>query len=642
MGQMHATLSKVTHVSLQAEATTAAHLRWFSLDDKSELFEDITVADSWIQQFANDVKYFHLHVRRALRTGEALLENIASGAERKYIQQHLPPDMHVGHVVASVLVWRRSTMKVLIFIMFLATLSLGFWCRKDWRDALTYDQDFGRLETYSDWRLEREEAEEDASFISYSSSLTQKVQYAMTREVIMVLAIGTSARLVFSVCSIFFVVSAEKNWVCIRRSSRLLAAAWFLVVAVPFAITMVPTRMWIDWTEVETMVNVYRRELHSYIQPSAWLLELQSACDVLEKDGDQVTTDAITVATGTCQAVKVLPKRVLYLPLTWKFWTWSRVDLRPAHKTCALVNQHISNVNFTSAMKEMKATCREMEHTLNQQINDFNNTATPEIIEYFANNVKTLAGVTSGLAVATRISVPLFPAALSIAPGILRGSLALKMLIPQSTVPGMFILILPWIYAPLVWALYSISFQLLGNYLLLLGLSVLAARPVIYYVVGKAHDIDTPMTDQKAAEAVQEMDKKIWYSTVVGTVLVVLALSGSVFRIVNLNFGADKTQVKDGAALDWTKETEAQMLEYFFLVNDMKSFTFTALSWVILLATKMLQDYYMTNVAGVDWMSGQMIEFREKGGEKSVKDEVQREYRKRMTSLVDLDDRTAK
>ena len=41
------------------------------------------------------------------------------------------------------------------------------------------------------------------------------------------------------------------------------------------------------------------------------------------------------------------------------------------------------------------------------------------------------------------------PAAVAIAPALLRGSLTVKQLIPQSTIPGMFVILLPWLYCPL-------------------------------------------------------------------------------------------------------------------------------------------------------------------------------------------------
>lgn len=66
------------------------------------------------------------------------------------------------------------------------------------------------------------------------------------------------------------------------------------------------------------------------------------------------------------------------------------------------------------------------------------------------------------------------PAAIAIAPGLVKGALNVKMLVPQSSLPGVFIVVLPWLYCPIVWCLYNFAFQLIGNWMVLVGLILLA------------------------------------------------------------------------------------------------------------------------------------------------------------------------
>ena len=51
----------------------------------------------------------------------------------------------------------------------------------------------------------------------------------------------------------------------------------------------------------------------------------------------------------------------------------------------------------------------------------------------------------------------MIPAAVAIAPGLMKGALAVKMLVPQSSLPGVFVVLLPWLYCPIMWCLYSES-----------------------------------------------------------------------------------------------------------------------------------------------------------------------------------------
>ena len=83
----------------------------------------------------------------------------------------------------------------------------------------------------------------------------------------------------------------------------------------------------------------------------------------------------------------------------------------------------------------------------------------------------TIAGINACLAFKIMV-----PSAVSMAPGLIRGALKIKTLVPQSSLPGIFILMLPWLFCPLVWAVYNLVFQLVGDVVLLLGLLILACQ----------------------------------------------------------------------------------------------------------------------------------------------------------------------
>ena len=87
------------------------------------------------------------------------------------------------------------------------------------------------------------------------------------------------------------------------------------------------------------------------------------------------------------------------------------------------------------------------------------------------------------------------PAAMSLAPGLLHGSMAVKTLVPQSPIPGILVLILPWMYCPLVWCTYNILLQLIGNWIMVGSMVVIAYLYMAYFFVGIRWHITKPMTD---------------------------------------------------------------------------------------------------------------------------------------------------
>lgn len=80
------------------------------------------------------------------------------------------------------------------------------------------------------------------------------------------------------------------------------------------------------------------------------------------------------------------------------------------------------------------------------------------------------------------VYVTLMPAVLSLIPGVLRGCLRLKALLPQSSLPGWFLIAATPLYILLFLVVFTTINQVMGNLLLLLGVLALLGAPVLYLV----------------------------------------------------------------------------------------------------------------------------------------------------------------
>lgn len=99
----------------------------------------------------------------------------------------------------------------------------------------------------------------------------------------------------------------------------------------------------------------------------------------------------------------------------------------------------------------------------------------------------------------------MLPAALGLGPGMVNGALNVKLLTPQSALPGFVASILPWMYCPLMWCIYNFGVQAMGSVWLLMGLILLAYAPMGLVAVGSIKEIAKPMTDEEALSAVNAM-----------------------------------------------------------------------------------------------------------------------------------------
>ena len=115
----------------------------------------------------------------------------------------------------------------------------------------------------------------------------------------------------------------------------------------------------------------------------------------------------------------------------------------------------------------------------------------------------------------------MIPAAVAIAPGLMKGALAVKMLVPQSSLPGVFVVMLPWLYCPTMWCLYNFVFQLIGNPIMLCALLMLAYAPMVNVVVGEWKQISQPMNDAEILTVTKVINRYSLMANVVAVLCIV-------------------------------------------------------------------------------------------------------------------------
>ena len=92
-----------------------------------------------------------------------------------------------------------------------------------------------------------------------------------------------------------------------------------------------------------------------------------------------------------------------------------------------------------------------------------------------ANNLLGLIGAIS-------VYVTLMPAVLSLIPGVLRGCLRIKALIPESILPGLFLVAATPLYVLLFLVIFTTVNQVAGNLFLIFGVLALLGSPLLYLI----------------------------------------------------------------------------------------------------------------------------------------------------------------
>ena len=100
----------------------------------------------------------------------------------------------------------------------------------------------------------------------------------------------------------------------------------------------------------------------------------------------------------------------------------------------------------------------------------------------FREAAEEAVGVAAGILAGFGYYVALMPTVLSLIPGMLRGSVRIKGLLPESTLPGWFLVAGAPLYALLLLVSFIAINQMLGNALLLLSILLLLAAPLLYVI----------------------------------------------------------------------------------------------------------------------------------------------------------------
>ena len=173
-----------------------------------------------------------------------------------------------------------------------------------------------------------------------------------------------------------------------------------------------------------------------------------------------------------------------------------RLDLTQAHSGCCQARRLLLDGSFDQARAQTIEACTAIEPALN---------ATIDMLKEQVQIQGAMAAVQVQRAGELLVSVShaitslkiMVPAAMSLAPGLLHGSMAVKTLVPQSPIPGILVLILPWMYCPLVWCTYNVLLQLIGNWVMVGSMVVIAYLYMAYFFVGIRWHITKPMTDMQ-------------------------------------------------------------------------------------------------------------------------------------------------
>lgn len=137
-------------------------------------------------------------------------------------------------------------------------------------------------------------------------------------------------------------------------------------------------------------------------------------------------------------------------------------------------------------------------------------------------NAVNMANAIMGFAGAVVVYVTLMPAVLSLLPGVLRGCLRIKALIPESILPGLFLVAATPLYIMLFLVIFTTVNQVIGDLLLVLGILALLGAPMLYLI--NARTFTKPLRTDEEIARIGTIQKTVLTVVGIGLVLILAYL----------------------------------------------------------------------------------------------------------------------
>jgi hypothetical protein len=457
-----------------------------------------------------------LHIMRAFSSVAG--PEISSPAERRYLLDTV--HMSAKEIV-NVVVWRRSMMAFMIIISLAALGFQGFALRgsiEAYKEASTPDRAnrcscvpcvvVPQLVQTAETNVTYGAVMNDTlSFQFYTKRTAETAVSAAILRVRMAQCFCEAVALVAAFIALVLCVAALYTWSTYRISRRLLLAAWILSFASPFAVSAIPSRTlvcslvpqhWstalyysnttqqamvahsvqVSWDSFDGHRDAFLAGFAAHFQLDQRATQALGACAELQSDQADVTLQgARDSISKLCGVISKCDNGF------FNFFTGDACK-RAAQK-CSACSAMVRDGRVDEALATSREVCTDfqdaVEKTQSGSAKDLQYVAVAaDLVDKAQLGAELAIGLVNGLwAFKTML-----PSAVAVAPAMLRGALKVKVLVPQSSIPGMFVVMLPWLYCPLLWCVYNLAFHMIGTLYLFFGLMLHAFAPMMYFLVG--------------------------------------------------------------------------------------------------------------------------------------------------------------
>lgn len=354
------------------------------------------------------------------------------------------------------------------------------------------------------------------SFLGFSKAFLEAIMYRLRAQAAKVTVVRTVLVTVLQWLALAGVLAATISWSNWRRSWRMLLGSWLLTFSTPFLTSTLPTRLFVDWgsTSEDVLEFVRLAKEHYNLEERAEQM-LGPAADVCNQKVPALRQNWESAQKKVGQLCSIM--RRMKVPFT-------SIDDR-GRDACNAMPRYVDNVE--KSIELTQTICNHFNKmwqqegsalsSLQEQIQD--------AIQQGAEHAQLSTEMTLALANALSAFKEMWPTAIALAPGLIKGAIRAKIIIPEASMPGVFIVLLPWLYTPMSWSLYNILMQIMGDGFVLVSLFLFAFYPLAYSIIGWTFNVVSPMELPKVKKVVRYLDMSTQAIMLVSLTMAIIAIT---------------------------------------------------------------------------------------------------------------------
>jgi len=433
-------------------------------------------------------------------------------------------------------------------------------------------------------------------------------------------------------------LGAAVHWADWARSNRFVLLAWAVTFCAPFMRSVVPTPILIDWKPIDKQMEGFLRATDEHYNVSTRMASLAQVAGIscnnhaMEDKVDDTWSEVHGNTLWWCEKVTSASR----------WFPWS-ATLRQGAEQCQVVTNEIGigddATHLLGADKEK--LCRLINTTKVEDVRENPLGSLREVLDvpWARNAAKGFIGTMSSI-LSFRALMPL---ALSIAPGLLTAAVRIKVMIPESYLPGVFIVIMPLLYVPLIWSFSMFIVQGVGDPCLLAGITLLVFSSLAYTAFALSMRVTSPMS-RRGAEV---FAIRVWWVVAIMRVVGLVCIGTYVYE-VGLRIHEIETSRKGLASFLIEQAKELLLPLLIGQVDNLIALAFSGPLWSLVFS--FIVQLYLTALVASDWMLRASAEEWDSHGEECLvelqesgqlddKRELEMLHRKReaaMTAMLEL------